>query len=49
MTDINTELEQIAAEIFTDESELEEATDSLDTKGDPRAPMKGAAPAQKEG
>ena len=48
MTDINTELEQIAAEIFTDESELEEATDSLDTKGDPRAPMKGAAPSQKE-
>ena len=48
MTDINTELEQIAAEIFTDESDLEEATDSLDTKGDPRAPMKGAAPSQKE-
>ena len=48
MTDINTELEQIAAEVFMDESELEEATDSLDTKGDPRAPMKGAAPSQKE-
>ena len=48
MTDINTELEQIAAEIFTDESDLEEATDTLDTKGDPRAPMKGAAPSQKE-
>jgi len=46
MTDINTELEQIAAEVFVDESELDEA---LDTKGDPRAPMKGAAPAQKEG
>ena len=48
MTDINTELEQIAAEIFVDGSELEEATDTLDTKGDPRAPMKGAAPSQKE-
>ena len=48
MTDINTELEQIAAEVFMDESDLEEATDTLDTKGDPRAPMKGAAPAQKE-
>ena len=48
MTDINTELEQIAAEVFMDESDLEEATDSLDTKGDPRAPMKGAAPSQKE-
>jgi len=45
MTDINQELEQIAAEVFVDESDLEEA---LDTKGDPRAPMKGAAPAQKE-
>ena len=48
MTDINTELEQIAAEVFMDESDLEEATDTLDTKGDPRAPMKGAAPSQKE-
>jgi len=48
MKDINTELEQIAAEVFMDESELEEATDSLDTKGDPRAAMKGAAPSQKE-
>jgi len=48
MTDINQELEQIAAEIFVDESELDEATDTLDTKGDPRAPMKGAAPSQKE-
>ena len=45
MTDINQELEQIAAEVFVDESDLEEA---LDSKGDPRAPMKGAAPAQKE-
>ena len=45
MTDINTELEQIAADVFGDESDLDEA---LDTKGDPRAPMKGAAPAQKE-
>ena len=45
MTDINQELEQIAAEVFVDESDLDEA---LDTKGDPRAPMKGAAPAQKE-
>jgi len=49
MTDINTELEQIAAEVFMDESDLEEATDTLDTKGDPRAPLKGAAPSQKEG
>ena len=46
MTDINQELEQIAAEVFVDESDLDEA---LDTKGDPRAPTKGAAPAQKEG
>ena len=45
MTDINQELEQIAADVFVDESDLDEA---LDTKGDPRAPMKGAAPAQKE-
>ena len=49
MTDINQELEQIAAEVFVDPSDLDEATDTLDTKGDPRAPMKGAAPAQKEG
>jgi len=49
MTDITNELEQIASEVFVDESELDEATDTLDTKGDPRAPMKGAAPAQKEG
>ena len=46
MTDINQELEQIAAEVFVDEDDLGEA---LDTKGDPRAPTKGAAPAQKEG
>ena len=45
MTDINQELEQIAAEVFVDDSELDEA---LDTKGDPRAALKGAAPAQKE-
>ena len=45
MTDINKELEQIADEVFVDDSDLDEA---LDTKGDPRAPMKGAAPAQKE-
>ena len=45
MTDINTELEQIAADVFGDESDLDEA---LDTKGDPRAALKGAAPAQKE-
>ena len=48
MTDINTELERIATESFYDEDTLDEATGSLDTKGDPRAPMKGAAPAQKE-
>ena len=45
MTDINQELEQIAAAVSVDEDELEEA---LASKGDPRAPMKGAAPAQKE-
>ena len=49
MTDINTELEQIATESFYDDDTLDEATGPLDTKGDPRAPMKGAAPAQKEG
>jgi len=48
MTDINTELEQIATESFYDDDTLDEATGPLDTKGDPRAPMKGAAPAQKE-
>ena len=47
MTDINQELEQIAAEVFVDESDLDEAQ-VLDTKGDPRAALKGAAPAQKE-
>ena len=46
MTDINTELERIADETLG--NPLEEAQDSLDTKGDPRAAMKGAAPAQKE-
>ena len=45
MTDINKELEKIADEVFVEESDLAE---TLDTKGDPRAPMKGAAPAQKE-
>lgn len=45
MTDINKELEKIADEVFVEESDLDE---TLDTKGDPRAPMKGAAPAQKE-
>ena len=45
MTDINKELEKIADEVFVEESDLHE---TLDTKGDPRAPMKGAAPAQKE-
>ena len=44
MTDINKELEKIADEVFVEESDLDE---TLDTKGDPRAPMKGAAPAQK--
>ena len=48
MTDINTELERIATESFYDEDTLDEATGPLDTKGDPRAPMRGAAPAQKE-
>ena len=46
MTDINTELERIADETLG--NPLEEAQGSLDTKGDPRAPMKGAAAAQKE-
>ena len=47
MTDINTELERIADETLG--NPLEEASkDTLDTKGDPRAPMKGAAAAQKE-
>ena len=46
MTDINTELERIADETLG--NPLEEAQGTLDTKGDPRAPMKGAAKAQKE-
>jgi|TARA_B100002003_G_scaffold248537_1_gene282579 hypothetical protein len=46
MTDINTELERIADETLG--NPLEEAQDGLDSKGDPRAAMKGAAPAQKE-
>ena len=46
MTDINTELERIADETLG--NPLEEAQGSLDTKGDPRAPTKGAAAAQKE-
>ena len=46
MTDINTELERIADETLG--NPLEEAQDGLDTKGNPRAAMKGAAPAQKE-
>ena len=46
MTDINTELERIADETLG--NPLEEAQDNLDSKGDPRAPMKGAAPSQKE-
>jgi len=46
MTDINTELERIADETLG--NPLEEAQDNLDTKGNPRAPTKGAAPAQKE-
>jgi len=46
MTDINTELERIADETLG--NPLDEAQGSLDTKGNPRAPMKGAAAAQKE-
>ena len=46
MTDINTELERIADETLG--NPLEEAQGGLDSKGDPRAPMKGAAKAQKE-
>ena len=49
MTDINTELGQIATESFYDDETLDEATDTLDTKGSPRQPTVGAAPAQKEG
>ena len=46
MTDINTELERIADETLG--NPLEEAQGNLDSKGDPRSPTKGAAPAQKE-
>ena len=46
MTDINTELERIADETLG--NPLDEAKDTLDTKGDPRAPMKGATKAQAE-
>ena len=46
MTDINTELERIADETLG--NPLEEAQGDLDSKGDPRAAMKGATPAQKE-
>ena len=46
MTDINTELERIADETLG--NPLEEAQGNLDTKGDPRAAMKGALAAQKE-
>ena len=49
MTDINTELGRIATESFYDDDTLDEATDTLDTKGNPRQPTVGAAPAQKEG
>ncbi len=49
MTDINTELGRIATESFYDDDTLDEATDTLDTKGNPRQPAVGAAPAQKEG
>ena len=48
MTDINQELERIATESFYDDDTLDEATGSLDTKGNPRQPTVGAAPAQKE-
>ena len=46
MTDINTELERIADETLG--NPLDEAQGSLDTKGNPRAAMKGALAAQKE-
>jgi len=49
MTDINQELEQIATESFYDDDTLDEATGTLDVKGNPRQPTVGAAPAQKEG
>jgi len=48
MTDINQELERIATESFYDEDTLDEATGTLDVKGNPRQPTVGAAPAQKE-
>ena len=47
MTDINTELKRFADEEFQDDS-LDEATGTLDVKGNPRQPTVGAAPAQKE-
>ena len=47
MTDINTELKRFADESFQDDS-LDEATGTLDVKGNPRQPTVGAAPAQKE-
>jgi len=46
MTDINTELERIADETLG--NPLDEAQGGLDSKGDPRAAMKGAAAAQRE-
>ena len=46
MTDINTELERIADETLG--NPLDEAQGSLDTKGNPRAAMKGAVAAQRE-
>ena len=46
MTDINTELERIADETLG--NPLDEAQGSLDSKGDPRAAMKGAVAAQRE-
>ena len=46
MTDINTELERIADETLG--NPLAEAQDNLDSKGDPRAAMKGATHAKKE-
>ena len=48
MTDINTQLGRIATESFYDDDTLDEATDTLDVKGNPRQAMVGAAPAQKE-
>ena len=48
MTDINTELKRFADEEFQDDS-LDEATGTLDVKGNPRQATVGAAPAQKFG